>query len=86
MKNGYAGFLLTITVTSEIMIDKSMIVKRSICEMAEIRYCYACHRNKKKDVKMEFYPGRSMYGTYECPECRRVVDKKTSGNTGEKYI
>lgn len=54
--------------------------------MAEVRYCYACKCNKGKDVKMDFYPGKSMYGTYECPECSHKVDKKQSGDTGEKYI
>ena len=54
--------------------------------MAETRYCYSCNLSKKKDVKMNFFPGRSMYGTYVCPECSRVVDKKTSKDTGEKYI
>ena len=54
--------------------------------MAEVRYCYACHCNKDKDVKMIFYPGKSFYGTYECPECPHKVDKKVSGDTGEKYI
>lgn len=54
--------------------------------MAETRYCYACHCKDDKDVEMDFYPERSMYGTYVCPECSHTVDKKTSGDTGEKYI
>ncbi len=54
--------------------------------MAETRYCYACHVSKNKDVEMEFLPGKSIYGTYKCPECPHEVDKKTSGDTGEKYI
>ena len=52
----------------------------------ETRYCYACHCNGKGDVKMDFYPGKSYYGTYVCPDCGHEVDKTTSGNTGEKYI
>lgn len=54
--------------------------------MVETRYCYACHCNEGKDVKMDYYAGRSVYGTYKCPECGHEVDKKTSGDTGEKYI
>lgn len=54
--------------------------------MSEIRFCYVCHCKNGIDVKMIFYPGKSVYGTYECPECNHVVDKKTSGDTGEKYI
>ena len=54
--------------------------------MAETRYCYACHCTKNKDVKMDFNPGQSIYGTYKCPECGHTVDKKTSGDTGDKYI
>lgn len=54
--------------------------------MAEERYCYACHCKGNGDVKMIFYPLKSVYGTYECPKCPHKVDKKTSGNTGEKYI
>ena len=54
--------------------------------MAETRYCYACHCERNKDVEMIFYPGKSIYGTYECPECPHVVDKKVPGDTGEKYI
>lgn len=54
--------------------------------MTETRYCYACRCSKNKDVPMVFYPGKSMYGTYKCPECGHECDKKTSGNTGEKYI
>ena len=54
--------------------------------MAETRYCYACYCDKKKDVKMDFNPGKSMYGTYICPECGHQVDKKESGDSGEKYI
>lgn len=52
----------------------------------ETRYCYACHCKGKDDVKMDFNPGKSYYGTYTCPECGHEVDKTTSGDTGEKYI
>lgn len=54
----------------------------------ETRYCYACHCNGRGDVKMVFYPNKSIYGAYECPnsKCGHKVDKKTAGNTGEKYI
>ena len=54
--------------------------------MAETKYCYACYCNKKEDVRMDFYAGRSMYGTYECPVCGHTVDKKQSSDSGEKYI
>lgn len=54
--------------------------------MAETRYCYKCHVEKNKDVKTDFYPGRSQYGTYICPECGHTVPKTTSGDTGDKYI
>ena len=54
--------------------------------MAETRYCYVCHCKRNEDVKMEFYPKKSIFGTYECPKCPHVVDKKVSGDTGEKYI
>lgn len=53
--------------------------------MAETRYCYVCHIKKGKDVRMIYDSGRSIYGTYVCPECGYAVDKKTSGDTGEKY-
>ncbi len=53
--------------------------------MAE-KYCYACHCNDGKDVKMDFNPGASMYGTYVCPECGHTVDKKTSSDSSDKYI
>lgn len=54
--------------------------------MAETRYCYACHLSKGKDVKTDFNPNRGPYGNYTCPECGHSVDKKVSGDTGEKYI
>jgi hypothetical protein len=54
--------------------------------MAETKYCYACHCKGKDDVEMKFYPGKGPYGAYECPECNHYVEKKVSGDTGEKYI
>ena len=54
--------------------------------MAETRYCYVCHVKENKDVKMVFRAGRGPYGAYECPNCGHYVEKKTSGDTGEKYI
>lgn len=53
--------------------------------MAETKYCYKCHCTEGKEVVMIYYPGKSMYGTYQCPNCNYTVDKKTSGDNGEKY-
>lgn len=53
--------------------------------MSEAKYCYKCHCNGNGDHLMEFYPGRSYFGTYECTYCGYTVDKKSSGDNGEKY-
>ena len=47
------------------------------------KYCWRCHISKNKDVKLNFYPGRSVLGTYECPECGCVVDRKSYND--DKY-
>lgn len=51
--------------------------------MSETKYCYKCHCQKNKDVKMIYYPGRSYLGTYVCPECGYTVDKKSYSD--DKY-
>ena len=44
--------------------------------MSDVKYCYKCHVKKGKNVRMIFYPGRSVLGTYVCPECGYTVDRK----------
>lgn len=53
--------------------------------MAESKYCYRCHCKEGKDVLMNFLYGKGPYGAYQCPDCGYCVEKKSSGDSGEKY-
>lgn len=53
--------------------------------MAETKYCYRCHCKEHRDVLMDFNSRKGPYGAYECPECGYSIEKKSSGDNGEKY-